>query len=571
MSIPLQLSTCKPDFESLLLQLSIYLQSTGVWQDLQTSSTGETLMEMMAAVGAFNQFGIESAARETALSTAVRDSSIYAITRMLGVRIHRKYPAGVSVALNRTDTSVSLAIPSYTQFSVNGQDFFNRNTLMFSQGSTVAAERLYYGPVKQFVSDRTFKLDLSALNVAILRTGDKFSLVINSGADIGQTKTIEYVGGNVGEDLFKIDDADSPFTQLASVRISVMRTEVRLFEGVITSETFTSDGSGLKQLYLTPGNFAVSDVDVNVYVTNADGTVTTWGKIDDGIWSAGPKDTAFFDATSGLGETIISFGDGISGAIPLLGTTITVKYATTSGQSANNGLSDLEITCKTLPWLTGKTTSVISGGADEKPSRYYRYMAPLIFKARNRGVTETDYKGVALDYPGIISVDIQRQKDIAPHDLRWMNVIQVCLLPQAKTSMALTQAEWDEFLLYMEKKKHAAVHIVQKDPTVQYAEIELTVALKIQYIPSTVLPLVEARVRALFDRQSDTLGRRIAVSDVVKAAKVDGVDYVDVNKCKLTTDTVLVNDLVPADSTHFLDLATYLVNTTYSERSIYSD
>lgn len=571
MTLPLQLSTVKPDFESLLLQLQLYLQGTGVWQDLQTSSTGETLMEMMAAVGAFNQFGIESAARETTLTTAVRDSSIYAITRMLGVRIHRKYPAGVTVNLSRTDTSVSVAIPAYTQFAVNGQDFFNRNTLMFAQGSATAAERLFYGPVKEFVGTDKLRLDLSALNVAVLRTGDMFKLVVNSGLDVGQIKTITYIGGNVGEDLFRIDSTDSPFTQFNSVRVSVMRTEVRLFEGTITEEKFISDGSSFRQIYLTPANFKVSDVDVNVTVTNTDGTVTTWSQIDDGMWSASSIDSAFFDSTSGLGETIIAFGDGTNGAIPLLGTTINIKYAVTGGQASNNGLSDLEVTCKSLNWMTGKTTSVISGGANEKPSSYYRFMAPLIFKARNRGVTDTDYLGVSLDYPGIISANIMAQRDIAPHDLRWMNQVQICLLPSDASSSSLTLPEWDEFLAYMQKKRHAAVNIVTKNPTMQQAEIELTLALKIQYIPSTVLPVAEARVRALFARQSDTLGRRIAVSDVVKAAMVEGIDYVDVNKCKLTTDAGLVVDLIPVDGTHYIELSSYLVNTTYSERSIYAD
>lgn len=572
MSIPLVLSNVRPDFESILLQLQIYLQGTNAWQDLQTSSTGETLMEMMAAIGAFNQFGIESAARETTLVTAVRDSSIYAITRMLGVRIHRKYPAGVAVSLTRTDTSVSYAIPAYTQFEVNGAKYFNRNTLMYAQGSTSAAERLYYGPVKQFISTTEFRLDLSALNVAVLRVGDTFKLVINNGSDIGNIKSIKYVGGNVGEDLFTIESGETPFTQIdSSVRISIMSTTVKLYEGTVTTESFASDGSAFRQIYLKNPNFDVSDVDINVTVRSIDGTITTWGPINDGMWNAGPTDKVFYDSTSGLGETIIAFGDGLNGAVPLLGSTINVKYVITQGKSANNGLSALDVTCSSLNWLKGSTTSVISGGADQKPASYYRYMAPLIFKARNRGVTDTDYLAVSLDYPGIVSADIMAQRDIAPHDLRWMNQVQICLLPADTSVYSLTSSEWDEFEAYLKKKKHAAVHIVRKNPTKQLATIELTLALKKEYIPSTVLPVAEARVQALFARQADTLGRRIAVSDVVTAAKVEGIDYVDVNKCKLTTDTLDVLDLIPVDGTYFIELGSYLVNTTYSERSIYGD
>ena len=140
-TVPLKLSAVKPDFPSILMQLQLFLQAKGTWTDLQTSGTGETLIEMMASVATFNQFAIESAARESTLTTAVRDSSVYAITRMLGVRIHRKSPANVEVSLERSAVSTveALTIPTFTQFDVNGKDFFNRHPLMFSAGSDRAA------------------------------------------------------------------------------------------------------------------------------------------------------------------------------------------------------------------------------------------------------------------------------------------------------------------------------------------------------------------------------------------------------------------------------------------------
>jgi hypothetical protein len=572
MATPLILSNVKPDFESLLLQLQIYLQSTDAWKDLQTSGTGETLMEMMAAVGALNQFGIESAAREGNLVNAVRDSSIYAITRMLGVRIHRKTPAGVQTAMTRTDTSLSVAIPAYTQFTVNGTNFFNRNALMFAQGSTVAAERLFYGPMKTFVNATQFTLDISAINVSVLTAGDTFTLVENIGGDKGTVKRVVYVGGNVGEDLFQLAPGETPFTDLSSgVRISLMSNYTMLYAGTVTAESFVSDGSAFRQIFLTPTGFKVSDLDINVTVTDPDGVVSTWAQIQDGIWNAGVTDQVYQDSTSGLGQAIITFGDGANGAIPVLGNTITVKYVTTNGSTDNNGLSSLDIKCTDYAWITGKTTTVISGGADEKPSSYYKYMAPYIFKRRNRAVLLSDYQGVCVDYPGIVSASIMAQKDIAPHDLRWMNQVQLTLLPADTNLKTLTDAEWNDFLTYLTTKRHAAIRPVKKDATSQSALIELTLALKNQYLASDVLPVAEASIYALFARRSDTLGRRITISDVIKAATVSGVDYVDLSKCKLLTDSTDVTDLVPMDKTCFIELSSLLVNTMYSERTIYSD
>lgn len=571
--IPLKLSTIKPDFPSLLLQLQMYLQATNTWSDLQTSSTGQTLLEMMAATATFCQFGIESAARETTLTTAVRDSSVYAITRMLGVRIHRKSPASVEGNVTRVNTDTLEAIPNFTQFEVNGVPFFNRQSLMFAQGASRAAERLYYGTPLEVLSGSSFKLEYSLIVALNIKTNDTFKLLVNSGGDLNVTKTVKYEGGNVGENLFTLVDGETPFSDLTTAtRVSLMNDVVNLYEGTIIEETFTSDGTPFQQYYLSNKKFTISDIDVEVRIYDeTSAAYTTWLPTPDGMWVSGPFDKVYYDSTSGLGEAIIAFGDGINGEAPKLGNTIKIRYAVTSGASANNGLTNLSVSTAALNTVDGYTITVISGGADEKPASYYRAMAPLIFKARNRGVTTSDYKAVSLDYPGIISVSVQSQRDVAPNDLRWMNQVQICLLPAAANINSLTASEWDDFLLYMNKKKHAAVNIIPKDPEPEQCAIDITLSLKTSYIVSAVAPIAESAVRALFNRQSDTLGRRITVSDVTRAAMVDGTDYVVINGCHRVSEADGIRDLVPIDNTHFLELGVFLINTKYSERDIYNN
>lgn len=570
--IPLQLSNVKPDFDSILMQLQMYLQATGTWSDLQTSGTGQTILEMMAAIGTMNQFAVESAAREGSLTTAVRDSSIYAITRMLGVRIHRKSPATVSAQLSRKDSSVSEFINTYSQFDVGGKPFFNRHPLMFVQGSLFAAERLYYGSPVDVTDQFSFQLDLTLITSLKIKTGDTFKVMINSGADANQIRTFEYLGGNVGNNLFRMVTGELPFTSLSvNTRLSLLRDTIRLYEGEIIEEIFTSDGTAFQQLYLKNKWFSVSDVDVDVQVLDdVSETYIAWSKTEDGMWVSGPFDKVFFDSTSGAGEAIITFGDDTNGAMPKLGNTVKIRYAVTKGSKSNTGMTNLPVAISEINGVEGVTVSVISGGADEKPASYYRVMAPLIFKARNRGITVSDYKAVALDYPGIISVSVQTQRDIASDDLRWMNQIQMCLLPAADNVLTLTSAEWDDFFEYMERKKHAAVRLIKKDPTLQLCNIDLTLALKTSYVPTAVVPYVEDAVGALFNRQSDTLGRRITVSDVMRAAmSITGVDYCIVNKCVLSGMPDAITDLIPIDNTHFLDLGALTINTKYSEREVY--
>lgn len=570
--VPLKLSAVKPDFTSILLQLQLYLQSTGTWVDLQTSSTGQTLLEMMAATAAFNQFAIESAARETTLTTAARDSSVYAITRMLGVRIHRKTPASVSVQLLRDTIDTSESIATYTQFDVNGTPYFNRQALIFVTGANQAAERLYYGTPMEVIGQTSFKLEHSLVVALNIGTGDRFLVLTNSTDDVGTLRTVEYIGGNVGNSRFELVAGQSEFTDLSlTTRLSLLSEVARLYEGTVLEETFTSNGTAFQQYYLSTRFFKVSDIDVEVRVYDEQSKgFQKWERTDDGLWVSGAYDNVYFDNTSGMGEAIIAFGDGANGVSPSLGSQIKIKYVTTAGATANNGLTNLAVALPSFNNVQGSTVSVVAGGADEKPASYYRTMAPLIFKARNRGVTITDYKAVALDYPGIVSVSLQCQRDIAPNDLRWMNQVQMCLLPAATNSTMLTQPEWDDFLVYMDKKKHAAVNIVPKNPTRAPAHIDLTLALRTQYVATSVVPKAEAAVRALFIRQSDTLGRRIPVSDITRAALVEGVDYVVVNNCKLLGFIDHVGDLVPEDNTNFLELDILILNTKYSEREVYA-
>jgi hypothetical protein len=569
--VPLLLSTVRPDFASLVLQLQLYLDSKPTWVDMQTSGTGQTLIEMMSAVGAFNQFGIEGALRETALTTAYRASSIYAITRMLGVRIHRKAPANVGVTLLRDNAGPATVLGRFTQFTVNGSNFFNRNALMFADGATRATERLYYGVPRQALSTRQLRLDPSLLNIPSLNPGDVLLVALNSGPGNGELRHVTYVGGNVGNDLFEVVASEGAFSSLNdTTRLTVMTENVYLYEGSVQTDTFTSDGSVFQQMYLAANAFTASDIDVQVVVTNnAQNTSALWGNIEGGIWLAEPASQVFFDTTTGLGETIVAFGDGEHGAIPALGSTVSVTYATTTGSAANNGLTPLSVKCPPYSWVSGQTNTVISGGADEKSASYYKHMAPLIFKARNRAVTEPDYRAVALDYPGIISASILAQRDIAPYDLRWMNVVQMCVLPISDSSDSLSAHEWADFKAYLKTKNHAVIYIKEQNPTKLVAIVEFTVALKAQYTSSAVLPKVESNVRALFARQSDTLGRRITQSDLVTAAKIEGVDYVDVELFHIDGSPNALEDLIPPDNTYFVALGSYTAHAKYSERVVY--
>lgn len=482
--VPLRISQTKPDFESIVLQLQLYLLTKGAWVDQQTSGTGQALIEAVSAVGAFNQFATEMNFREAFLYTAQRASSIYAGADFLGVHVKRKTPAKVEVTFRRTkNLIVPIVIPRLSAFQVDGRMFFNREPLTFASGSATSAP-------------------------------------------------------------------------------------IVLYQGEIRKRTFAGRSVSFQEISLNEPGFVVSDEDVNVYLVNTtQQTRDTWTKTEDGLWIAEPGATVFYDRTDGNGDVVLTFGDGTHGAMPSIGYNIEVVYAVTTGSTGNNGGSGLDSRYVTDSDIQGLSSTAIVGGADEKPASFYRNLAPSIYRARRRAVIPNDYKALCADYPGIASAEVKAQKDIAPGNLLWMNVVRICLLPY--DGDVLTNIEWDDFMKWIETRKHAAVQIQRYNPTRRDVNVKLTIALKQNAVPGEVYPVVYAAIQSLFEKEINTLGKRIAVSDIIAAADVDDVDYVQMNTP--TSDFFLDPEIEPEAPYTWWNLVTLEVNMIYSERRTYSD
>ena len=151
----LQLSTVQPDFEQISNQLSAYLADKASWLSLSKSSTGTLLIEAMAAIGAYDQYTMMAAVRETNLDTAHLPESIYTNCRFLGVRISRKTPAQCTAILQNNDLNQGfIEIPKFTQFDIEGTKYFNREPIIFNSSDYIQNVTLYQGEVKsaQFTS-----------------------------------------------------------------------------------------------------------------------------------------------------------------------------------------------------------------------------------------------------------------------------------------------------------------------------------------------------------------------------------------------------------------------------------
>jgi hypothetical protein len=142
----LTLSNVRPDFEDLVAQLQGVLSTFNSWQDFITSATGQTLIEFIAAVGAFDQYAVESSLQEAFPVTAKNDASIFAAVQMLGVRLDRKRPARITATFTRP--IVGSIIPPMSQFTGAGSFFYNREAITVPVSPALSAPiDLYQGVV----------------------------------------------------------------------------------------------------------------------------------------------------------------------------------------------------------------------------------------------------------------------------------------------------------------------------------------------------------------------------------------------------------------------------------------
>jgi hypothetical protein len=139
----MQLSNIAPDWESIVTQLQTQAGNFPTWTDRITGATGQTIIEMIAAIAAYSQFAIESSYQESWPDSAKNSDSLYAAANYAGVRITRKNPAALTFDITST---TSRTITAYSQFVGAGTKWFNRDAITLVSNTPLTVT-LYQGEV----------------------------------------------------------------------------------------------------------------------------------------------------------------------------------------------------------------------------------------------------------------------------------------------------------------------------------------------------------------------------------------------------------------------------------------
>jgi hypothetical protein len=447
---PIKLSQVKPDFISILEQLiahkdKVALTNPQVWRDVMASGVGQTFLEAIAATTAFNQYAIESGFREAFHTTALRDSSKYAIARMLGVAIGRKQPAALGIKLLNTTTDV-ITIGRNSLFVVEGQRFFNREEIRLNVSSNfVTGKRIYEGYLKT--------KSLGEIN----SPGDKY----------------------LNEPGFFVSSYPGDLTLL--VRDSVT------------------------------------------------GVDTVWTPAEGALYSYSSTARVYYTNTAGDGDVMFTFGDGTNGALPGISTETIVEYIMTLGSAVNQSVNSItggavntRLGISYIPNDTGVRVEVddtayiqqgISGGTDEKSADYYCTYSAYLYRSKQHAVNTSEYMAIVLGLGGIASARIEAQRDIDPSRVDLMNTVYICALPT--NSDILTAVEKAIHTQSLNKYIDACIRILFVDPVVVPIKLKVTLYIKPTYDLTVVKSSVKTAVSSFFAKKTDSLGKRVYLSDLI--------------------------------------------------------
>lgn len=140
-----KLSKITAGFQNLVDEIQNRFADEYPWQDKLNSSLNTFLVDLLAGLTVNANTRTDIAQLESLLLTARRDSSIYAISRMLGVKLNRRTSAAVQVRL--TNNSLQpVTIPPYAPFTIEGSQFFNRESVVINSRETVTIS-IYEGVV----------------------------------------------------------------------------------------------------------------------------------------------------------------------------------------------------------------------------------------------------------------------------------------------------------------------------------------------------------------------------------------------------------------------------------------
>ncbi len=362
-NIPQSIDYTSRDFYSLrddlITRVKDRLAAAGkTWNGTDPSDFGVAILEAFAHVGDVTSYYIDRVANEGYLATATQRQSLLNLAELYGYTPSGYRRATVELNFSNSDTENLVTIPEGTQVGVD----------IISTNGT-------YSSVTKVI----FTLDNEVLVPAAIdeATAGTATGLASHGYNVSSLAT------NAADPL---DPIDFPGELLGS-----------------------SNGFGEQSFVLSSNR--VADGTVEVYV-NTGNTYSLWTEVLH-LSDYGPTDPVYTLTTDSNNYVTVTFGDGVSGAIPSVGSSIKATYVIGGGEEGNlkggnvfnfiyvpssSGLSISELSTVTV---ANASNNPASGGEEPETNDSIRLNAPLAFRTMSRAVTLDDFAGLAISVANV--------------------------------------------------------------------------------------------------------------------------------------------------------------------------
>jgi hypothetical protein len=356
-NIPIAVNYTNRDFYSLRDDLVTRVQARvaengKTWSANDPADFGVALVEAFAYVGDVTNYYIDRVANEGFIGTATQRQSILDIASLFGYTPAGYRQSSLTLSFNNYDTTNVVTVPAGTQLSVD----------IVVGTSNV---QLYFTTI----------LDVSIPSATDINTP-------------GTATGLAFHGYSV--DILPANAAGTAISN------------------DIAGELLATSNGLTNQSYELSNNQVV-DNSISIYVH--DGNVfTKWNQVTH-LADYGPIDTVYTVTTDSNNYVKITFGDGVAGAVPTLGSAIKAVY-TVGGGLVGNIEANQSFNIHAVPVASGYTitdlasvkvssSAAATGGEDPESNDSIRVNAPAAIRTLRRAVTLSDYKDLALAVPNV--------------------------------------------------------------------------------------------------------------------------------------------------------------------------
>ena len=383
--IPVSIDYSSRDFYSikddLIARVQNRVSAAGKqWNGTDPADFGVALVEAFAHVGDVANYYIDRVANENYLATATERQSLLNLAEMYGYAPSGYRRATVTLTFSNYDTADTVIVPDGTQVYV----------------------------------------DVETTNAAV-QVVSRVTFTVIGDVEIPAAEDSVTPGVITGTAIHGISNASLPVNAANPL------------DPIDFDAEFLGQSNGLAEQTFVLNSNHIADNTVAVYVNNGN-YYTLWTQVQH-LSDYGPTDTVYSLVTDANNYVSVVFGDGVSGAIPSVGTAIKAIYVIGGGEEGNvEGGSTFTISYVpssslvtlgdlSVVRVTSANNEPATGGTDPESNDNIRKNAPSALRTLRRAVTTTDFADLALSVSGVgkakayalspNSVNLYVSKDVA--------------------------------------------------------------------------------------------------------------------------------------------------------------